>query len=95
MANIFEIKKRILSGETTAVEETEAALRLARDNEDFHALLNLTEERALIRAAEIDEKIANGEEVGELAGVPFVVKDNFLAFGVTRGSVVYTPSTSV
>lgn len=81
MANIFEIKKRILSGETTAVEETEAALRLARDNEDYHALLSLTEERALARAAEIDEKIANGEEPGELAGVPFVVKDNFLAFG--------------
>ena len=81
MANIFEIKKRILSGETTAVEETEAALRLARDNEDYHALLSLTEERALVRAAEIDEKIANGEEPGELAGVPFVVKDNFLAFG--------------
>lgn len=56
MANIFEIKKRILSGETTAVEETEAALRLARDNEDYHALLSLTEERALVRAAEIDEK---------------------------------------
>lgn len=27
------------------------------------------------------KKIANGEEPGELAGVPFVVKDNFLAFG--------------
>ena len=41
----------------------------------------MTEERALLRADEIDARIKNGETVGRLAGVPFVAKDNFLAFG--------------
>ena len=37
----------------------------------------MTEERALERAAKVD----GGEISGRLTGVPFVVKDNFLAFG--------------
>jgi aspartyl-tRNA(Asn)/glutamyl-tRNA(Gln) amidotransferase subunit A len=53
------------------------ALRRAKEKEQYHALLNLTEERALERADAIDR----GEITGRLAGVPFVVKDNFLAFG--------------
>ena len=53
-----------------------AALEAARRDEALHALLHLTEERALARAEAVD----NGEITGELAGIPFVVKDNFLAF---------------
>jgi aspartyl-tRNA(Asn)/glutamyl-tRNA(Gln) amidotransferase subunit A len=53
------------------------ALSRAKDNETYHALLNLTEERALERADAVDR----GEITGRLAGVPFVVKDNFLAYG--------------
>ena len=41
----------------------------------------MTESRALERADEIDERIKKGEKIGPLAGVPFVVKDNYLAFG--------------
>ena len=81
MTNIFEIRQRILSGETSARKEVEAALAKAKASQQFNALTSLTEERALARADEIDAKIAAGEELGELAGVPFVVKDNFLAFG--------------
>lgn len=65
----------------SAVENVKEALRRARDVEDYHALLSLTEERALERAREIDDQIRKGENPGVLAGVPFVVKDNFLAFG--------------
>jgi aspartyl-tRNA(Asn)/glutamyl-tRNA(Gln) amidotransferase subunit A len=75
MTTISDIQKKIKSSSARAVVEN--ALRLARDNEDYHALLNLTEERALKRADEVDE----GKITGKLAGVPFVVKDNFLAFG--------------
>lgn len=53
------------------------AIKRAKDNEAYHALLNLTEERALERADAVDR----GEITGKLAGVPFVVKDNFLAYG--------------
>ena len=57
------------------------ALSLAKEKQEYNALISLTEERALEKAKEIDQRLKNGEEVGELAGVPFVVKDNFLAFG--------------
>ena len=81
MTNIFEIRERILRGETTARKEVEKAIEKAKVSADFNALTSLTEERALSRADEIDAKIKAGEEVGELAGVPFITKDNFLAFG--------------
>jgi aspartyl-tRNA(Asn)/glutamyl-tRNA(Gln) amidotransferase subunit A len=54
-----------------------AAIVKAKENEAYHALLSLTEERALERADAVDR----GEITGRLAGVPFVVKDNFLAYG--------------
>ena len=61
----------------TARASVEQALTRAKQHESYHALLNLTEERALERADAVDR----GEITGRLAGVPFVVKDNFLAFG--------------
>lgn len=62
---------------SSARRNVENALNAAKSNEAYHALLSLTEERALERADAVDR----GEITGRLAGVPFVVKDNFLAFG--------------
>lgn len=53
------------------------ALERAKSKDEYHALLRLTEERALQRADVVD----SGKITGKLVGVPFVVKDNFLAFG--------------
>ena len=53
------------------------ALKRVNDNKQYHALLNVTEERALKRADQVDA----GKISGRLAGVPFIVKDNFLAYG--------------
>jgi len=75
MTTISEIKQQIKDSSARAVIEN--ALKLAKDNADYHALLNLTEERALKLADEVDA----GKVTGKLAGVPFVVKDNFLAYG--------------
>ena len=61
----------------SARKNVERALSAARSSEVYHALLSLTEERALERADAVDR----GEITGRLAGIPFVVKDNFLAFG--------------
>ena len=49
----------------SARENVEKALAKARENETFHALLSLSEERALDRAAKVDA----GEITGRLAGV--------------------------
>lgn len=75
MTSIAQIKTQIKDESARAA--IESALKKARDIEEYHALLSLTEERALERADLVDK----GEITGELAGVPFVVKDNFLAFG--------------
>lgn len=77
---IDEIISDIRNG-SSARQQVERALERARGSESYHALLSLTEDRALVRADAIDAKIAAGESAGRLAGVPFVVKDNFLAFG--------------
>ena len=79
--NITERVAQIRQGQTSATAQVQAALQRARDAKEYHALLSLTEERALQRAREIDEALARGEDVGVLAGVPFVVKDNYLAYG--------------
>jgi aspartyl-tRNA(Asn)/glutamyl-tRNA(Gln) amidotransferase subunit A len=66
-----------ISQAVSARARIEAALERATANKNYHALLSLTKERALERADAVDR----GEITGRLAGVPFVVKDNFLAFG--------------
>lgn len=81
MSHIQSIVDRIKTGETSARSQVEAALEKAAQNATYNALINLTSARALERADDIDARIKNGEDAGILAGVPFVVKDNFLAFG--------------
>jgi len=63
----------------SARKNVEDAIAKARANESFHALLSLTESRALERADAVDR----GEITGLLAGVPFIAKDNFLTLGGT------------
>lgn len=81
MSNVQKIVDAVSSGKSTATEQMQNAITRANDKKDFNAILNLTEDRALKRATEIDQKIKNGEKVGRLAGVPFIAKDNFLTFG--------------
>lgn len=61
----------------SALENVRTAIAAAKKNTQYNALITLTEDRALARAAAIDGQ----EKKGRLAGVPFVVKDNYLAFG--------------
>ncbi len=81
MSHIKSIVDRIKAGETTARAVVETAIIKAKNNADYHALLSVTAERALERADDIDARVQAGDDVGVLAGVPFVAKDNFLAFG--------------
>lgn len=81
MSHIKTIVNDIKAGKTTARQLVEAALKRAEETKEYHALLSLTRERALERADDIDARVKAGEALGELVGMPFVVKDNFLAFG--------------
>ena len=63
----------------TATRLVKDALEKAKHFADYNIFTFLNEEGALKKAAEIDEKIARGEKVGKLAGVPYALKDNFLS----------------
>ena len=63
----------------TAERLVKDALKKAEFFKDYNIFTFLDEEGALKRAREIDARIAKGEKVGRLAGVPYVLKDNFLS----------------
>lgn len=77
----------------TATQLVKDALKKAEFFKDYNVFVSLYEEEALKRAAEIDEKIAKGENVGRLAGVPFAAKDNYLVKGTktTASSHILEP----
>jgi aspartyl-tRNA(Asn)/glutamyl-tRNA(Gln) amidotransferase subunit A len=85
---IRDIAAKVQSGELKAAAMVERAFSTIADKSEHQAIIVTTEERARQRAQEIDDRIAEGESVGPLAGVPFIAKDNFLVFGAetTAGS---------
>ena len=70
---------KIANKEVKAVDLISEALEKAEKFKDYHCFVSLNEELALKQAKEIDERIARGEEVGKLAGVPYALKDNYLS----------------
>ncbi len=70
---------KIANSKVSAVRLVEDALKKAHEFEDYNIFTFLNDEAALKKAREIDEKIARGEKVGKLAGVPYALKDNFLS----------------
>ena len=70
---------KIANKTVTATQLVKDALDKAKHFADYNIFTFINEEGALKKAAEIDEKIARGEKVGRLAGVPYALKDNFLS----------------
>lgn len=75
------IAKNVQNGLVSAVDNVKKSLKLIDENDKYKSIIAKTEKRALARAAEIDEAVKSGKEVGRLAGVPFIAKDNFLVYG--------------
>ena len=78
--SIKELSQKVRAGELSAVTLVEQALQTIADKAEYKAIIATIEERARERAAAIDAAVKNGKEVGPLAGVPFIAKDNFLTF---------------
>ena len=77
-----ETANGIRSKKFSAIEVTEACLARADKFEgNVNAIITLTADAALASAREIDARIARGESVGPLAGVPYFAKDNFCTKG--------------
>jgi len=86
-----ETARRVLSGEVSPVEVVEAALaRVAEINPQLNAIVTLNP-RAVDDARALERRIASGEAVGPLAGVPVGIKDVTQVAGLrtTFGSPLY------
>jgi aspartyl-tRNA(Asn)/glutamyl-tRNA(Gln) amidotransferase subunit A len=80
-----ELQDKIRTGEVSSVEATKAVFeRIAKIELTIGAYISTFEKSALDKAMEVDKRIAKGEAVGELAGVPVAIKDNMCTtFGTT------------
>ena len=77
-----EQAKALKNKEISAVELTQAALnRIKEIDGKLGAFNSLTEKTALETAKKVDEKIARGEELPLLAGIPLALKDNMNLVG--------------
>jgi aspartyl-tRNA(Asn)/glutamyl-tRNA(Gln) amidotransferase subunit A len=68
---------KIATEKVSAVTLVKEALAKAEKYKEYNIFTSMNEKAALARAAEIDKRIAAGEKVGRLAGVPYALKDNF------------------
>lgn len=73
---IKELHEKLRNGETTSTELVKGYLGAIREKDgEIDAFLHVRGEEALREAALVDEKIARGEEIGMLEGIPYGVKD--------------------
>ncbi len=86
--NLFEQPAHVLhdmlvNKEITSLELTQAVLdRIDQVEGDVQAYLTITRDEALAQAKAVDEKIAAGEEIAFLEGIPGAIKDNLCTKGV-------------
>ena len=82
MATIHELHTKLVNKEISAVELTKAVIAHKEQVEPaVHAYLSDSHEQALAVAANVDEKIAKGDAISPLAGVPGAIKDNICIQG--------------
>jgi len=88
---IRELHEKLVSKELTAVELAEEYFkRIEEKDGDIFAYLTLMKDSAIEQAKNVDGKIARGEEIGMLEGIPGGIKDLILVKGVraTGGSKI-------
>jgi aspartyl-tRNA(Asn)/glutamyl-tRNA(Gln) amidotransferase subunit A len=78
-----EIANDVQTGATTAVAQLDAAyVAIEARNAELNVFLHLDKEGARKIAQAIDARVAAGENVGPLAGVPIAIKDNLCQTGI-------------
>ena len=77
MGTISKIHDMLTTKQCSCTELTKSYLaEIEKSNTELNAYITVTGEQALKTAEEVDKKIANGEEIGLLEGVPMTLKDN-------------------
>ena len=79
---IDEIHRGLREKKFSAKELAAEALKVSEaENEKYGAFLHFSPERAMAAAEKVDNQIAAGEKLSELAGVPVAVKDVIMTEG--------------
>ncbi len=72
-----ELNELFMSGKISAEEIAKYFIkRIQALDPKIQSLLSITEEKALTKARELDQRLKNKESLGKLAGVPIIIKDN-------------------
>jgi len=78
-----QLHEKLVNKEVSAVELTQNVLeRVDAVEQDVQAYITQTRETALLQAQHVDQKIAHGQPIGILAGIPGALKDNMCTNGI-------------
>lgn len=86
-----ELKELLKKKEVSSLEVVSSVFKeIKSKDKDINSFITLIEEDAKKSAEKIDQKIARGEKLGSLAGIPVAIKDNICVKGVfcTCGSKI-------
>jgi mandelamide amidase len=73
--NTKEVLARIRSGKLSATDYAKALIAQAEAWQSLNAFITFRPEQLLKDAREVDRRLAKGEKLGPLAGLPIIVKD--------------------
>ncbi len=83
MGSIAKIHELLVNRQLSCAELTKSYLdKIEESNGELNAYVNITPDEALKTAETVDKKIAAGEEIGMLEGVPMTLKDNISTKGI-------------
>ena len=83
MGSIAKIHEMLVSKQCSCAELTKSYLdEIDKSNSELNAYVNVTPDEAMKTAEAVDKKIAAGEEIGMLEGVPMTLKDNISTKGI-------------
>lgn len=85
--DLTELSAMLQSGDLSPVELTNHVLgRIDERNDELHAFIAVTRERALEEAAAAERELASGESRGPLHGIPYAAKDLYDVEGEPTGA---------
>ena len=79
-SQIKELHQQLVNKEITCTKLVQDRLELLKKN-TYNSVNSILETTALELAAKVDAKIANGEKIGLLEGIPFGIKDVYMVQG--------------
>lgn len=75
--SVSELHELLVHKDISSTELTKAYIeRIQTVDPELKAYLTVLEDQALAQATEVDRKIAQGEVLGAIEGIPMALKDN-------------------